>query len=102
MNDTRRVEVVSLWLIALANLYHAVSEEVSAQTLVLVRGDGEGAQDEHQREMREIAQAAHVGPKLCGVRVAGQAALANSFRLFWRSRRRPQPCKGFPALVTKE
>lgn len=82
VNDTRRVEVVSLRFVALANLRHAVAEEIRGQPLVLVRSHGEGAQDEHQREMGEIAQVAHVRPKRCGVRVARQAAFANSFGLF--------------------
>jgi hypothetical protein len=64
MNDARLVEVRSPPRLAPADLRHAVSEEVVREPFVLVRSNRKGAQDENQREMREVAQAAHVSPKL--------------------------------------
>lgn len=64
LSDARLVEVRSRSRVARADLRHAVPEEVVREPFVLVRSNRKGAQDENQREMRELAQAPHVSPKL--------------------------------------
>ena len=53
------MEVPRIRLLALADLFDAVAEEILDEPLVLVRSNGEDAHDERQRDEERLPQTMH-------------------------------------------